>query len=364
MKKGISLIVLVITIIVMIVLAASVVITLNNSNIITKANDATQRTNTAQVEQLANIAWAEGYVEKLRGESLNSYVQEAMKNYTDDYTITVTDKGVSVTEGSSKKINEYGFYYDVPYEDRSGENDGYLYYMVFKSNNIIESYSTIIETGEKSFDYITEYVPSKNKITFEDGYEMTVVAGGKTIIDDDYTYTYSTETYRDIYYGEKYYSVNMDGYLIVKQDNTIEICDMEGKTLRTIPGAELTKHSHWLEDKDGEPILLVSMDGRMVANSEITAKLLDIPAEDLISFQLCCEFDNTLYKTYYAERGMTWEEWINSNYNTIGAVAAGDEVNNVTCECGARDFMRWLDTTRVKLDEYIVPNEKYITGHK
>ena len=43
-KQGISLIVLVITIIVMIILAASVVLTLSNSGIINKANEAVEKT--------------------------------------------------------------------------------------------------------------------------------------------------------------------------------------------------------------------------------------------------------------------------------------------------------------------------------
>jgi type II secretory pathway pseudopilin PulG len=48
-KQGISLIVLVITIIVMIILAASVVLTLNNTGIITKANDATSISDRKQI---------------------------------------------------------------------------------------------------------------------------------------------------------------------------------------------------------------------------------------------------------------------------------------------------------------------------
>ena len=50
MKKGISLIVLVITIIVMIILAASVVLTLSNTGIIERANHATQLTNKNQLQ--------------------------------------------------------------------------------------------------------------------------------------------------------------------------------------------------------------------------------------------------------------------------------------------------------------------------
>ena len=65
-KEGISLIVLVITIIVMIILAASVVITLSNSGIINKASDAVSATNLAEVEQLASLTWAEEFMDGKR----------------------------------------------------------------------------------------------------------------------------------------------------------------------------------------------------------------------------------------------------------------------------------------------------------
>ena len=52
-KKGISLIVLVITIIVMIILAGSIILTLSNSGIINKANEAVGSTNEAQIQEMA-----------------------------------------------------------------------------------------------------------------------------------------------------------------------------------------------------------------------------------------------------------------------------------------------------------------------
>ena len=61
-KKGISLIVLVITIIVMIILAAAIVITLSNSGIINKANEAVDTTNLKQVQQIASVIWSESYM--------------------------------------------------------------------------------------------------------------------------------------------------------------------------------------------------------------------------------------------------------------------------------------------------------------
>ena len=60
-KKGISLIVLVITIIVMIILAAAIIISLNNTGIIENSNKAVDETNEKTIVELANLAWGEAY---------------------------------------------------------------------------------------------------------------------------------------------------------------------------------------------------------------------------------------------------------------------------------------------------------------
>ena len=65
-KQGISLIVLVITIIVMIILAGAIVIALNNSGIIGRASEAVEKTNLAAVKELAQMAWSEAYADGVR----------------------------------------------------------------------------------------------------------------------------------------------------------------------------------------------------------------------------------------------------------------------------------------------------------
>ncbi len=108
-KKGISLIVLVITIIVMIVLATSVIITLTSTGAIDKANVAVGLTNAKQVEQLANVAWAEAYANgKRKTEDLKEYVDQVLTNNKIDkslYLILVDEKGVSVLDKGTKLNN-------------------------------------------------------------------------------------------------------------------------------------------------------------------------------------------------------------------------------------------------------------------
>ena len=106
-RKGISLIVLVITIIIMIILAGSIIITLNNSGIIEKASDAVDKTNQATVKELAQVGWAEAYAKY--GENLEK-LEEGVKNILtqnnldpDDYAIVVTTSGVEIQKGWMKK---------------------------------------------------------------------------------------------------------------------------------------------------------------------------------------------------------------------------------------------------------------------
>ena len=58
-KKGISLIVLVITIIVMIILATAIILSLNSSNIVEKAKEAQKSSDAANIKQAATVAYAE-----------------------------------------------------------------------------------------------------------------------------------------------------------------------------------------------------------------------------------------------------------------------------------------------------------------
>ena len=104
MKKGISLIVLVITIIVMIILAASVVITLSNTGVINRASEAVDLTNEAAVQDLAALTWADAYMDNKRGTDLVNEVTTKLGEQgvtTDKWNITVTDTGVTVTNKNS-----------------------------------------------------------------------------------------------------------------------------------------------------------------------------------------------------------------------------------------------------------------------
>ena len=124
-NKGISLIVLVITIIVMIVLAGAIILSLNNAGIIGKANQAVTETNEATVKQLAELKWAEAYldenVEKTDAALYNAVIKglETENIDTNQYFIQVTTKGVTV-----ETINEIWYYSSLSLAVNDVNNDG------------------------------------------------------------------------------------------------------------------------------------------------------------------------------------------------------------------------------------------------
>ena len=81
----------------MIILASSIILTLNNSGIINKANEAVDKTDLAQVKNLATLKWSEAYLNN--EENIAKYVIEGLQDegiITDKFDITVTEFGVDV----------------------------------------------------------------------------------------------------------------------------------------------------------------------------------------------------------------------------------------------------------------------------
>ena len=116
-KRGISLIVLVITIIVMIVLAGAIILSLNNSGIIGKANQAVKDMEETTVRELAQIAWGEAYADGIRTvedladgtKGFETRIKEALEKNKidpDNYLLNITTKGVTAKQLDKAWIKE------------------------------------------------------------------------------------------------------------------------------------------------------------------------------------------------------------------------------------------------------------------
>ena len=105
-KKGISLIVLVITIIVMIILATAIIISISNSGIVNRANEAVEKTTEAQMKQMVTIAWSEAHLKDTTETKDDAYYLKEVKAYLtasgipeeeqNKYIIIATVQGVSI----------------------------------------------------------------------------------------------------------------------------------------------------------------------------------------------------------------------------------------------------------------------------
>ena len=86
----------------MIILAGTIILSLNNSGIIDKAQEAVDKTNEAQLKQILQVGWAEAYASGARTEEeLKAGVDAAIeKNNLDvsKYDIVVTTSGVTITK--------------------------------------------------------------------------------------------------------------------------------------------------------------------------------------------------------------------------------------------------------------------------
>lgn len=113
LKEGISLIVLVITIIVMIILATAIILSLNNTNVIQKANEAVEGTNLKNVEESANVAYLDlsyengGDTSDITEKNIkdkmveNGFPEDELNNYT----ITTSENNVIVSKAGDTVVS-------------------------------------------------------------------------------------------------------------------------------------------------------------------------------------------------------------------------------------------------------------------
>jgi len=104
-KRGISLIVLVITIIVMIILAAAIILSLNSSGIIGKANEAKTSSDTANKKAAASVLLAEYELALVNGETTKTageYVRDGLKAQGIDATDVAITEDREILVGLSK----------------------------------------------------------------------------------------------------------------------------------------------------------------------------------------------------------------------------------------------------------------------
>lgn len=91
-KNGISLIVLIITIIVMLILAAAIILSINNSGIVDKANEATRKSDMSNARNIVSLARAEWELDKeLQEIPFKRYAEQKLES--EKYDVGTTNAG-------------------------------------------------------------------------------------------------------------------------------------------------------------------------------------------------------------------------------------------------------------------------------
>ena len=194
-KKGISLIVLVITIIVMIILAASVVITLSNTGVIDRAGQAVDLTNEKQISDFAALVWSDAFMDGERTQSgLESAVINALTTNgvnTNTLDINVTTSGVSVAKKKIYTADEIAADSNIFAIGKTNANDIIAIFnpdtktLTIKNNNIVGN--TEIKDASYSSSHFTtikaniEHVVFEGKITTTGKYLFRTYTAIKTV---------------------------------------------------------------------------------------------------------------------------------------------------------------------------------------
>ncbi len=120
--------------------------------------------------------------------------------------------------------------------------------------------------------------------------------------------------------GTKQIKVAPDASFLMTQDGKDDITATITQEKQAVASAEIESGS------------VVTLDGSISAPSATSGTWngsfnFNIALEDaveLISFTATIGLDH--YETYQAEKGMTWEQWVNSKYNTDGFIIRNGEV--------------------------------------
>lgn len=169
-KKGISLMMLIITIIIMIILATVVILTLENSGILTDAHVAITETDLANAKQLVQVTYSEWMLdsENIMAENDN------IKSYKDYAKLKFAESGFK-TEGAGtidvSDEGEIGIYPVIPNgfvaSDIAGENSVASGLVIYEGNEKVST-DTDAQTTRNQFVWVP--VPDMNDFVREDGY--------------------------------------------------------------------------------------------------------------------------------------------------------------------------------------------------
>ena len=227
MKKGISLITLIITIVVIIILAAAVILTLGDNNPIDKAKEARRISDIANIKEEIQMDVLGKQLENT-GDISDATLQEILENYgTLSEEEKLTDKTLTTTKGSYEiKVSDIfksttGTHEVANAPDISGFNKANTYYVAYNLN-------------EEKTTYIEEEIRMSESIAQSNWYDYTAGV-------NHWANVKTTGGGNDCYWVwiPRYAYCITEGY----QSNsagTIEVKFLQGTTNKPIDGSSIT----------------------------------------------------------------------------------------------------------------------------
>jgi len=323
-KEGVSLIVLVITIIVMVILAGAIILSLNNAGIINKANDAVEKTNLKQVQQLASLAWAEAYadgvttVEDVEGvKGFKTRIEESLKTQAinlDDYVLTVTDTGVEVTlKVENKEDGDYE-------EDREDVTPPVL-------DPALNPTGVIPEGGTYITGYV--YIPGGESAPNVDYSSTVTLTAGQNFPQtpsplDRYIYGDYVYIYDAVWYMEPGIDDNLDGQqFIVSEDPDCGTgVAYDGWLVTVASNFTKTSYGEILESISGKPIMSMNSAFRNCVN---LTEIPEIPSTV-----------NNMQTTFDGCTSLTGSITINVTPTEYYGCLSGTQVTEILGTCGVK----------------------------
>ena len=279
MKKGISLIVLVITIIVMIILAASVVITLSNTGVINRASEAVDLTNEAQVQDLAALLWADAYMDDKRDEALVTEVTTKLGEQgitSDKWNIQVSNTGVTVTSKNTATVPGLG---SLISKDNYGDT---VDYSVTVNGRTYDDWQIYYHNSDYVYLIAAE---SLNETTLEKGTTVASLTADELALYEKFRVgTWSKYTLVDIVDGDTSYNSQAVAQLIKDYANFANTTDYGSNVVGAIGGPTLELLAAGWNAKEYTPTITLTTDtyGYKINNVtyvEITSDGLYVPSD-------------------------------------------------------------------------------------
>ena len=174
-QSGISLIVLVITIIIMVIIAGTIILSLEDSGIIGKASEAVNTANEKEVQQLVAVLWAEAFTDGKRTQSeIEAYVLAELAKHkisTTEYAVNVTTGGATayyIPEAWRDTVSTIVDTVPIPKgfvaSKATGENDKEHGLVIYEGTQTVDD--TNVETARRTRNqYVWVPVPSGDFVT-------------------------------------------------------------------------------------------------------------------------------------------------------------------------------------------------------